>query len=146
MKPSFDLLRDKLTINAMVEELAGEHAASVHVAETAKAQKEVIRRVCGNERPEEGEQLEAALHAVSDAVLAKRARPACDRAVERAQKALRQEILNPPRAGRREQPSFSIPIMFDHPLAMPLAILRAARATSSTPRRQRCQISISSAE
>lgn len=39
----FDLLRDKPAINAMVEEAAGKHAASVHRAATAKVQKDVIR-------------------------------------------------------------------------------------------------------
>jgi ParB family chromosome partitioning protein len=38
-----ELLRDKPAINAMVEEVAGKHAASVHRAATAKAQKDVIR-------------------------------------------------------------------------------------------------------
>ena len=39
----FDLLRDKPAINAMLEEVAGKQTAGIHLAETAKAQKDAIR-------------------------------------------------------------------------------------------------------
>lgn len=39
----FDLLRDKPAINAMLAEIAGKQTAGIHLAETAKAQKEAIR-------------------------------------------------------------------------------------------------------
>jgi ParB family chromosome partitioning protein len=39
----FELLRDKQAINAMVEEVAGKQTAYIHLAATAKVQKEAIR-------------------------------------------------------------------------------------------------------
>lgn len=39
----FDLLRDKPAINAMLAEVAGKQVASIHLTETAKAQKQAIR-------------------------------------------------------------------------------------------------------
>lgn len=38
-----ELLRDKPAINAMLDELAGKQVADIHVAETAKVQKDSIR-------------------------------------------------------------------------------------------------------
>jgi ParB family chromosome partitioning protein len=39
----FDLLRDKPGINAMLAEVAGKQTASIHLTETAKAQKQAIQ-------------------------------------------------------------------------------------------------------
>jgi ParB family chromosome partitioning protein len=39
----FELLRDKEAINAMLAEVAGKQTASIHLAETAKTQKDAIR-------------------------------------------------------------------------------------------------------
>jgi ParB family chromosome partitioning protein len=38
----FDLMRDKAAINAMVRELAGDHAADAHVSSTGKVQKKIV--------------------------------------------------------------------------------------------------------
>jgi len=52
-----DLLRDKPAINAMLGEMAGKQTAHIHIAETARVQKDAIRHCLagtGGRRKAEG--------------------------------------------------------------------------------------------